>query len=158
MITKNQLKEAQSLCKAIAKYRATGICEMRCTAEATDGHHAFFGRRWRAYWELLVNENYYIGLCNHHHVIDAASPHKDDDRFWGLIKEERTREVERKRLCRIPPTRVALLLSQRARLHQQKFKPDRECDGKAELQRLRKEFERWKNIYEIDINTRQIPY
>ncbi|KKK64090.1 hypothetical protein LCGC14_2987730 [marine sediment metagenome] len=62
---------------------------MRCFAEATEGHHAFFGRRWRAYWELLVNENYYIALCSHHHRYDVACPHKDDDRFFGLIKEEK---------------------------------------------------------------------
>ena len=156
MITKNQLKTAQVLCCAIAKLRATGRCEMRCFAEATEGHHAFFGRRWRAYWELLVNENYYIALCSHHHRYDVACPHKDDDRFFGLIKEEKTREVYRKRLCRIPPERVALLLCQRARLHQQKFKPDRECDGAAELLRLNKEFKKWQAIFEMDIIAVQV--
>ncbi len=155
MITKNQLKTAQSICKAIAKLRAMGRCEFKCQKEATDGHHAFFGRRWRCCWELLVNENYYIAFCHHHHLYDKWSPHQNDERFWGLLKEERNKEVATKRLCRIPPERVALLLSQRARLFQQDFKSDRECDGDAELLRLNEEFKRQKNIYEIDINAVQ---
>lgn len=155
VITKNQLKTAQVLCKAICKLRAMGRCEFRCQKEATDGHHVFFGRQWRVHWQLLVNENYYIALCHHHHLYDKWSPHQNPEHFWGMLREERTQEVARKTLCRIPPDRVAVILCQQERLFRQDFLSDRECDGDAELLRLNEEFKRQQNIYEIDINAIQ---
>ena len=88
---------------------------------------------------------------HHHHLYDKWSPHQNNEHFWGMLKEERNKEIAAKKLCRIPADRVALILSQRARLFQQQFKSDRECDGDAEILRLNNEFKRWQNIYEMDI-------
>ena len=157
MITKNQLKTAQVLCKGIAKYRAGGRCEMQCRREATEGHHVFFGNRWRAYWQLLVNENFYLGLCVLHHKTGSKfiTPHGEEYHWWEMMREE-INKTQFKGFCTIPPDRVAVLLAQKDRLYKQDFLPDRDCDGSRELARLKMEFEKWKAIYEMDQDACQV--
>ena len=141
MITKAQKAEGQTLVGEIAYYRAMGRCEMDCRRRATEMHHAFHGRGRRSIWQLCLNENFRIALCTEHHKTAPNAPHMNDDLFWDTIE---------KGLTHINPDRVAVLLYQKSVLDTQKFLSDRQCDGKAEIARLRTERDRWKFIYDYD--------
>ena len=81
----NRQNECELLCKAIARLRAGGRCEM--TGEITnETHHVFFGSATA--WQLRYNHNFFMCLAGGPHRLDPTAPHVDNEAFLQILRTD----------------------------------------------------------------------
>ncbi len=77
-----RIDKIDQVCKAIAKMRAGGCCEM-CGNPVGEGHHIIFGAD-KGDWTAFCEPDFYAWLCADCHKYRPEAPHVDNDTFLAV--------------------------------------------------------------------------
>lgn len=106
--------QCELLCKAIARLRAGGRCELSGVSTDTV-HHIFYGKQWEGNYKARYNHLFFIPLSTFRHLHRADAPHVNNNIFFKVLE---------KKLYPIDPDRLISIMTFRNNPDRDPGKPD----------------------------------